>query len=193
MTQLGFYFDMTACVGCRTCQVACKDKNDLKGGILFRRVSTYEVGTFPKPGAYHYSGTCNHCRDPKCVAGCPTKALHKLENGIVDHDKNKCIGCRFCTWNCPYGVPQFIEEIGQISKCDLCKDLIDKGGNPVCVDACTMRVIEWGDMDELRAKHGSQSVSDLPILPISSITSPSLLVRQKDIAKQRNFEEKGVI
>ncbi|TWH57190.1 4Fe-4S dicluster protein [Desulfitobacterium sp. LBE] len=105
MSQYGFYFDMTSCIGCRTCQVSCKDKNDLNVGTLFRQVKAFETGSYPKPGIFHYSGTCNHCENPKCVEGCPTQALHKLENGIVDHDKAKCIGCRYCTWNCPYGSP----------------------------------------------------------------------------------------
>ena len=192
MGQYGFYFDMTACIGCRTCQIACKDKNDLNIGTIFRRVRAYETGKYPKPGVYHYSGTCNHCISPKCVEGCPTKALHKLDNGIVDHDKDKCIGCRFCTWNCPYGVPQYIPEIGQTSKCNFCKDLVEKGENPVCVDACPMRVIEWGELEELKAKYGNQAVSDLPILPLSSITNPSLLIKAKSIALQKDFREKEI-
>lgn len=187
MTQLGFYFDMTACGGCKTCQIACNDKNDLKTGELFREVKGFESGKFPNPKMYYLSLSCNHCQDPKCVKGCPTQALHKLENGIVDHDKNKCIGCRFCTWNCPYGAPQFREEIGKVGKCDLCKDLIANGENPACVDACPMRAIHWGELEDLKAKYGSESVSELPILPLSSVTSPSLLIKAKANALQKDF------
>ena len=68
----GFYFDMTACIGCRTCQVACKDKNDLEMGVIFRRLSDFEVGEYPAVQTYHYSGSCNHCEKPECVAACPT-------------------------------------------------------------------------------------------------------------------------
>lgn len=192
MGQKGFYFDMTACVGCRTCQIACKDKNNLNVGTFFRKVRAYETGVFPKPGIYHYSETCNHCEKPKCAEGCPTTALHKLENGIVDHDKNKCIGCRFCVWNCPYGVPQFIEALGQISKCDMCKDLVEEGENPVCVDACPLRAIHWGELEELKAQYGSGSVRDLAILPNSSLTQPSLLVKAKTIAMQKDYREKEI-
>jgi anaerobic dimethyl sulfoxide reductase subunit B (iron-sulfur subunit) len=190
--QKGFYFDMTACIGCRTCQVACKDKNDLKVGTIFRQVTNFETGVFPKPGVYHFSSTCNHCADPKCVAGCPTKAMHKLENGIVDHDRSKCIGCRYCVWNCPYGVPKFIEELGKVSKCTFCQDLIGNGENPVCVDACPMRAIQWGELAELKAKYGRESVSDLPILPLSSVTGPSLLIKPRNAAKQTDFRVKEV-
>jgi len=192
MAQLGFYFDMTSCGGCKTCQIACNDKNNLKTGELFRKVKGFEGGKFPNPNMYYISISCNHCQDPKCVKGCPTQALHKLENGIVDHDKEKCIGCRFCTWNCPYGVPQFIEEIGKVSKCDMCKDLIDKGDNPACVDACPMRAIQCGELEDLKAKYGSENVSELAILPLSSVTSPSTLIKPKSIAQQKDFQEKEV-
>lgn len=192
MGQKGFYFDMTTCIGCRTCQIACKDKNGLKVGTLFRQVKAFETGAYPKPGVYHFSSTCNHCENPKCVEGCPTGAMHKLEDGIVAHNKDRCIGCRYCIWNCPYSVPQFIEELGKVGKCDFCKDLIDQGENPVCVDACPMRAIQWGELDDLKAKYGSVSTSDLPILPLSSVTNPSTLIKAKTIAKQKDFRLKEV-
>ncbi|MEL1135697.1 4Fe-4S dicluster domain-containing protein [Desulfitobacterium sp. THU1] len=191
MSRLGFYFDMERCIGCKTCQVACKDKNNLDIGILFRKVTSFETGVYPKPGTYHFSGTCNHCADSKCLKGCPTGALYYADDQTVQHDKNKCIGCRYCVWNCPYGVPQFIEESGTISKCDSCKDLRDKGENPACVDACIMRCLEFGDLDELAKKHNtSVLVQDLPILPSSSVTDPSLLIKPRNCALIPNFREK---
>lgn len=192
MKKLGFYFDMNMCIGCRVCQIACKDVKDLKMGTLFRQVRTFETGVYPAPGLYHYSGACNHCTEAKCVKGCPTGALDYAEDGTVQHDKDQCIGCKYCTWNCPYGVPQFIEEKGIISKCDSCKDLRDAGGNPACVDSCVMRCIEFGDLDELAAKYGVSVVQDLPILPSSSITSPSLLITPKKCALDPNYKERGV-
>lgn len=191
MGYLGFYFDMTACIGCRTCQIACKDKNDLKVGTIFRQARTYEVGVYPAPGAYHYSGSCNHCAQPKCVEGCPTGAMHVAEDGTVQHDRAKCIGCRYCTWACPYGVPQFIKDLGKVGKCDGCKDLRDQGKNPVCVDACPMRALEWGDTDELKAKHGD-TTNELAILPEASRTKPSLVIKAKRIAAQKDFRYKEV-
>ncbi len=193
MARIGFYFNMTACIGCKTCQVACKDKNDLDVGTIFRKVSTFETGAFPKPGVFHISMACNHCADPKCVEGCPTGAMHIAEDGTVQHNKDLCIGCQYCVWNCPYDVPQYIESIGKVGKCDLCKDLIDKGENPACVDACVMRCIEWGDLDELAKKHaGEELVSDLPILPGSNTTKPSVLINPKTVAKQKDFRAKEV-
>ncbi len=193
MGHQGFYFNMAACIGCKTCQVACKDKNNLDIGIIFRRVRHFETGVYPTPGVFYFSGACNHCANPKCVEGCPTGAMHIAEDGTVQHDVDKCIGCRYCIWNCPYGAPQFIPELGKIGKCDSCKDLRDQGLNPVCVDACVMRAIEWGNLDELRAKHArEQLTSDLPILPSSSIAGPSLLINPRIAAKQKEYKEKAV-
>lgn len=190
--QLGFYYDMSICIGCKTCQVACKDKNNLEVGTLFRHVRSFETGKFPLPGAYHYSGACNHCADAKCVKGCPTGAMYYAEDGTVQHDDDKCIGCKYCVWNCPYGAPQFIEQSGIVGKCDSCKDLRDQGENPVCVDACLMRCLEFGDLDELAAKHGSGLTRELPILPLANICQPSLLVKPKNCALDPNYKEKEV-
>jgi len=178
MTQLGFHFDMTGCIGCKTCQIACKDKNNLKVGTLFRRVETFEGGKFPKPWVFHLSTSCYHCENPKCVENCPTGALYKREkDGIVALDREKCIGCRYCVWSCPYGAPQFIEEEGKVGKCDLCADLIDLGQNPACVDACIMRVLHFGDIEELRAQYPGGM--ELNILPDPGITNPSGTITAK--------------
>lgn len=192
MGRKGFYFDMTSCIGCRTCQIACKDKNNLKVGIVFRRVRNFETGVYPNPGSYNYSSTCNHCEFPKCVEGCPTGALYIAEDKTVQQDKAKCIGCRYCTWNCPYGVPQFDPEIGKVSKCNMCKDLTDNGENPACVDACVMRCLKWGDLDKLRETYGGESINSLPFIPNSKITNPAVIIKPKSIAKTNDFRQKEV-
>ncbi|MEA5021611.1 Anaerobic dimethyl sulfoxide reductase chain B [bioreactor metagenome] len=187
---LGFYFDVNKCIGCRTCQVACKDRNRLDVGILFRRVKSYETGAYPAARVYHYSGACNHCQEAKCVQGCPTGALHFADDGTVQHDRKKCVGCKYCTWNCPYSVPQFIEEAGVIGKCDSCKDLRDAGDNPVCVDACLMRCLEFGDLDQLAAKHGAAHlVKELPVLPSAQVTNPSLLINPRKFSLDPQHKE----
>jgi len=191
-SRLGFYFDSRACIGCRACQIACKDRNDLGVGVLFRKVSTFETGTYPTAQTYHYSGTCNHCAEAKCVKGCPTGAMHFAEDGTVQHDKNKCIGCRYCVWNCPYGVPQFIKETGIVGKCDSCKDFRENGNNPVCVDACVMRCLDFGDLDKLSAKYGIDLVKKLPILPSADITDPSILIKPKKSALNSQYKERQV-
>lgn len=189
---LGFYFDMNMCIGCRTCQIACKDKNDLDVGIIFRRVLTFETGTYPEAKSYNYSGTCNHCAEPKCVEGCPTGAMHIAEDGTVQHNADKCIGCKYCTWNCPYGVPQYVAKLGKVRKCDSCKDLRDAGGNPACVDACLMRCLKFGDLDELRKEYGPGLVQEITVLPSAEKTNPSVLINPKAVAFNKDYREMDV-
>ncbi len=179
---LGFYFDMTRCVGCRACQVACKDKNNLDLGTILRNAKTYEVGTFPKVKTFSYAATCNHCENPACVAVCPVGAMYKAEDGTVQHDEALCIGCQACVNACPYGVPQYVEAKQKSTKCDSCAYLRAKGMKPACVDACPSRALDFGDIDELKAKYGPNLVSDLPILPDSSVTGANVLIKAKDCA-----------
>ena len=187
---MGFYYDMASCVGCRTCQIACKDKNNLEPGVIFRRVRSFETGDYPQPGYYHYSSACNHCENPKCVRTCPTKAMYIATDLTVQHDLSLCVRCRYCINNCPYGVPQFMEMSRHVGKCDACADLRHEGLNPVCVDACMLRCIEWGPLDELRARHCKEKpVSQIAILPSQDITTPSVLINPKPAAINTDFEE----
>lgn len=188
----GFYLDMTSCTGCRTCQIACKDKNDLAIGTLFRRVETYESGIFPKPGLYHVSRTCNHCTNPACVENCPTGAMYiDEETKTVQHKDEECIGCQSCVKACPYGIPQFLEEDKIVHKCDMCMNLISQGENPACVDACMMRALEWGDFDEIETKH-NDAVRDMAILPPSSKTDPHTLYSLRESATSSVFALKAI-
>lgn len=185
---LGFYFDMASCIGCKTCQTACKDKNDLPMGTLFRRVHSYETGSYPKVQAYHWSASCNHCEEPACVYNCPTGAMYKSEEGPVLHDDTLCIGCQTCVNSCPYSVPQYIEETGKTGKCDSCVAFRENGKNPVCVDACVMRCLEFGDLDELKEKHKDQElVNELPAMPTASMTKPNVRIHPKKCAQEPDF------
>ncbi|MEQ3363144.1 4Fe-4S dicluster domain-containing protein [Raoultibacter massiliensis] len=182
MTRQGFYFDNRRCVGCRTCQVACKDKNDLAVGILFRRVDSYQVGTYPDAMLYHYASTCNHCEAPECVAVCPNQAMYvDEEDGTVQHDDSKCIGCQYCVNACPYGVPQYLEDVQLTHKCNACIELRSNGEQPACVAACPMRALEFGPIDELRAAH-PDAVDEIAVLPDSDKTHPSLAIMPKGAA-----------
>ena len=185
----GFYFDMTRCTGCRACQVACKDKNRLNVGLLFRYVRTYETGSFPNVGMYNYAGTCNHCENPACASACPVGAMYKAEDGTVIHDDDMCIGCRACMNVCPYGVPQYDEARSIVRKCDACASLRAKGQNPACVDACPGRALDFGDKDELIAKYGAELVTDLPILPDSGKTLSNTLIKAKACAFEEDYRE----
>lgn len=165
--------------------MACKDKNNLEAGRLFRRVYDVNGGSFIPTGqggvsnnvfAYTLSISCNHCADPICTKNCPTTAMHKRPgDDIVRVDTDKCVGCGYCAWSCPYGAPQLNEQTGQMSKCDMCVELQTKGEQPVCVATCPLEAIKFGPIDELRAKYGS--VCDVNGLPDSSITKPNLVVK----------------
>lgn len=192
MSQYGFYFDMSRCVGCRACQLACKGKNGLTLEATLRRVRTFETGTYPNPGIYHLAETCNHCENALCVDICPTSALVKLDNGIVDHNPELCIGCRVCIPACPYDAPQYVEEQDTIKKCDFCRDLVENRGSPACVDACMMRALHFGEMSDLAATYGADAVKDLPVLPPSSTANPSLLIKPRRHAFSTSFVEKQV-
>lgn len=183
MAQKGFYYNSIACTGCKACQISCKDKNNLKVGELFRKVYEFEGGTFPDVWGYFISLGCNHCAEPKCAENCPTGAIYKRDkDGLVVQDRDKCIGCKMCLWSCPYERPQYLEEEGKAGKCDGCADLVDQGLNPVCVDSCPMRAIEFGDIAELREKYGDHT--DLKVLADSSMTNPSITIHAVDEAKK---------
>ena len=185
--SLGFYVNMQRCIGCKTCQVACKDRHNLQAaGPRTRCVETFECGAYPDVELFHATVSCNHCENPACVAGCPTGAMFKSDDGTVQHIDDRCVVCRNCMLVCPYGAPQLDEAENMIVKCDSCKALREDGRNPVCVDACPMRAIEFGDMDELRAKHGD-AVSELPVLPSADTTHPNLLLDASTGALRDDF------
>lgn len=179
MSQIGFYFNMNKCSGCHACQIACKDRNDLPVGMLFRNVRTFEVGTYPDARIFHYPQSCNHCAKPACVAVCPTGAMQKLEDGTVLSNPEVCIGCGACAEACPYDIPVVDPDLGISRKCDSCKALRDAGKRPACVDACMMRCLDFGDLDELKEKYGDNLVSDQMFLPSSEDTCPSLLIKPR--------------
>ncbi len=205
MSPYAFYFDASACSGCKACQAACKDKHGLGEGVLWRRVYEVSGGGWERCGeawvstvfAYNVSLACNHCERPICLEVCPANAYTQRPDGIVLLDSERCIGCRYCTWACPYGAPQYDEATGQTSKCTLCADEIDAGRIPACVAACPMRVLDFGQSDELKAKYG-QSQTIYP-LPAPELTGPSLVVSPHaqaaraalEAARVGNWEEVG--
>lgn len=183
--QYGFYIDTTRCTGCKTCMVACKDRSDLEVGINWRRVYEYGGGTYTENSdgslehsvfAYFASISCNHCSEPACTKACPTGAMHKrASDGFVHVDQSICIGCESCSRACPYDAPQIDASRKVMTKCDGCFDRVKEGLLPSCVDSCPMRAMDFGLIDELRAKYGDNA--DILPLPSSNITSPNLVVK----------------
>jgi formate dehydrogenase iron-sulfur subunit len=164
-----FGFDMNSCIGCHSCEVACAEQNGLPAGTVWRRVGEIEGGDHPQTRRFHLSMSCNHCLEPACLEGCPTNAYEKLDNGIVAHHADDCIGCQYCTWTCPYSVPAFQPDRRIVTKCDMCLPRLDSGYLPACVDACPTHAItvEKVKVAEWRADHRA---ADAPELPSGDLT-----------------------
>lgn len=140
--QYRFHFDMTKCIGCHCCEVACNEQNNNPSDIRWRRVGEIEGGVYPLTQRLHLSMGCNHCLQPSCLEGCPVEAYTKdPATGLVLHSADACIGCQYCTWNCPYGVPQYNPERGVVGKCDMCHGRLRQGMEPACVQACPEEAI----------------------------------------------------
>ncbi len=166
--QYRFHFDMTKCVGCKCCVVACNEQNGNPGDLHWRRVGEIEGGYYPDTRRWHLSMGCNHCLEPSCLTGCPVEAYEKDPvTGVVKHNPDTCIGCQYCTWNCSYGVPQYNPERGVVGKCDLCHNRLEDGDAPACVEACPQGAIEIEivNIGAWRANHLS---ADAPGLPSSA-------------------------
>lgn len=150
--QYRFHFDMTKCIGCKCCVVACNEQNGNPAALNWRRVGEIEGGYYPFAQRYHLSMGCNHCVEPSCLIGCPVEAYTKdSTTGVVLHSADTCIGCQYCTWNCSYGVPQYNADRGVVGKCDMCHNRLSDGMAPACVGACPegalaieiVNVAEW--------------------------------------------------
>ncbi len=183
MGRMGFYYDQTRCVGCNACQIACKDYHDLEKGLVYRRVSTWEIDTEEKQTVcLHYSGACNHCSDALCIKNCPVQAIHQNADGTVVQDRSACIGCGTCTWVCPYGAPSLSRMSGTAAKCDGCYERRAQGKEPVCVEACITHCLQFGDLDELSKGH--ETVRELPFLPKADLTDPAIAIRPRQVQAQ---------
>ena len=157
MTHYAIATDLNRCVGCLACSVACKAVNGVPVGSFWNK--TLRIGPqnsiqgsngASDPDAYMYFLTvqCQHCKNPECVKVCPTEASHVLEDGTVQIDKSKCIGCQFCAMACPYNVRYLNEEERVVEKCTLCEQKVAQGELPQCVSQCGGRARFFGDLDK---------------------------------------------
>lgn len=192
MTQYGFYFDSSRCTGCKTCEMACKDYKDLSQTVAFRKVYDYEGGTWTAADdgsyttdayAYHVSLACNHCDMPACMGACPSGAIDKdQKTGIVRIHDDKCTASGACVEACPYNVPILDTEKGYAVKCDLCYDRVTNGQNPICIEACPLRALEFGEIEDLRAKYGDTAA--IAPMPSPDETQPNIAIKACDAAKE---------
>jgi Fe-S-cluster-containing dehydrogenase component/DMSO reductase anchor subunit len=181
--QYRFHFDMTKCIGCKCCVVACNEQNGNPAALNCRRVGELEGGHYPHTQRFHLSMGCNHCLEPSCLIGCPVEAYTKDPNtGVVLHSADTCIGCQYCTWNCSYGVPQYNAERGVVGKCDMCHNRLDDGMAPACVAACPEGAIavEIVNVSEWRRDYLSANAPGLPSaddsISTTRVTLPENLV-----------------
>lgn len=168
MTQYAIVTDLNRCVGCLGCVTACKLVNNVPVGNYWDKVlrvgpfDKKEGETYPNVDMYFLTVQCQHCEHPECVSVCPTGASHKLEDGTVQVDKSKCIGCQFCVMACPYGVRYLNEDEGVVEKCTLCEQKIAQGELPQCVAQCGARARFFGDLDKgLESFQGAGRVNHL--------------------------------
>jgi formate dehydrogenase iron-sulfur subunit len=163
--QYRFHFEMTKCIGCKCCVVACNEQNGNPAAIQWRRVGEIEGGHYPHTHRHYLSMGCNHCIEPSCLIGCPVEAYTKnATTGVVEHSADTCIGCQYCTWNCSYGVPQYNPERGVVGKCDMCHNRLTDGMAPACVQACPEGAIaiEIVNLAEWRADYLAANAPGLP-------------------------------
>jgi formate dehydrogenase iron-sulfur subunit len=160
-------YDANKCIGCRACQIACKQWNELPADKTSNN-GTYEnpphlnARTFTKiqfkeievDSKFHFLFTkvqCMHCEHPACVEACPVAALQKTDMGPVTYDDSKCFGCRYCMVACPFGIPNFEwdDPLPWIRKCTFCADRQSSGLKPACVSTCPTGALQFGERDEL--------------------------------------------
>jgi len=144
----GFVIDNRNCIGCHACSTACKSENEVPLGVYRTWVKTTEVGQFPDVTRHFQVTRCNHCANPPCVRICPTEAMYQRADGIVEFDKDACIGCKACLQACPYDAIHIDPESKTASKCHYCSHRTDIGLEPACVVVCPEHAIIAGDMND---------------------------------------------
>ena len=168
MAQMKFLCDVARCIECNACVTACKNENEVPWGINRRRVVTINDG---EPGERSLSVACMHCSDAPCAAVCPVDCFYTTDDGVVLHDKDRCIGCGYCFYACPFGAPQFptspsYGSRGKMDKCTFCaggpevdesaeeftkygRNRLAEGKLPLCAEMCATKALLGGDGDEV--------------------------------------------
>lgn len=176
--QHGFFFTADNCIGCHACEAACAEKNETPAHLAFRSVGYVEGGSFPDYKRMNISMACNHCDNPVCLKGCPTRAYTKhVEYGAVLQDPETCFGCGYCTWVCPYNAPQLDPVKGQVSKCNMCVDRLEVGLKPACVSACVGNALDFGVVENI-PENREQARAEIPGFPNPDITRPNIRFQQ---------------
>lgn len=186
MPQKGWTIDLGKCVGCESCTVACKSElntfpeqspltfksnaYEAPKHVSYRWVVFRNGGTYPNPNLLFVTSSCNHCKNPACIASCPVDAITKRDgDGVVLIDQDKCIGCKYCIWACPYGAPQYNENTKKVEKCTFCVHRLDQGLAPACVTACPGRALNL--IEDFDASNSGKNRPDGFADPVNTIPS----------------------
>jgi Fe-S-cluster-containing dehydrogenase component/DMSO reductase anchor subunit len=147
--RAAFLFDLNRCTGCNACQLACTIENGLPLDVSWRSVFTYNAAHHPTLPRFHLSLACNHCAAAPCMAGCPALAYRRdPERGLVQVDATRCIGCRYCTWTCPYDALRYDARHGVVSKCTYCAERLAAGREPACTTGCPTGALRTTTLDD---------------------------------------------
>lgn len=158
MTTPAMLVDLSRCIGCYSCTIACKQENRLPAEVKWVTVSTREHFS-PRWVRYYVSNSCRHCHQPACVNVCPTGALEITPSGVVKYNTDKCIGCRMCLSFCPNGALAYGES-GKPSKCVLCPHRVEQGNVPACVQICPTSARIFGSRESI-LEHARQRIAEL--------------------------------
>ena len=171
MSKNYFIFDTNKCVGCEACMVACINENGFQQPDTWRQV--YESIDHRKPyiPLLYLSMACNHCDEAPCMASCPALAYSRSGiTGAVLHETNKCIGCQYCTWTCPYEAPKYVPSKGVIEKCNFCEPRLIEGNKPACVSLCPTAALDFSFGEITKAERGME-------LLVKNDPKPSLIIK----------------
>lgn len=178
MIQKSFIFDTNKCTGCNACQIACILENKLDYSASWRQVVTFNPDHYPDLTMFHLSMACNHCIDPPCLKYCPASAINKSDNhGTVQIDAEKCIGCKYCSWVCPFDAPDYNSDSGVMEKCTFCVHRLEENLEPACVTLCPTGALETGYLDFAHEQEPVPGLSKTDIVP-----SISILPRRRNLA-----------
>jgi Fe-S-cluster-containing dehydrogenase component len=166
--QLGFLIDLNKCIGCKGCEMACKNEHRLGEEGRRKIISLADEAN----NIFGFlSMACNHCANPACLGACPNKCFKKRRDGIVLHNPINCSCCKSCIGACPFGAPQVNMDKRKIDKCNFCIERLEKGGSPACVAACIPEALKIIDIADSSA---TDCLEILPSFKMARITNPSV-------------------
>lgn len=183
MTRYGFLIDQDSCVGCHACTVACKSEHQVPLGVNRTWVKYVEKGEYPNTRRLFSVMRCNHCDNAPCVTICPTGALFRRDDGIVDFDTSSCIGCKSCMNACPYDAIYIDPDEHTAQKCNFCSHRVEVGLEPSCVVVCPTQSIVAGDLDDPRSRISQMLARhDVHVRAPEQGTQPKLFYKGADEA-----------